>query len=55
MSSKPLIWIGLFIGSSVGSYIPAFWGADIFSASSVILGSIGGLFGVWIGFKLSQF
>jgi len=54
MSSKSLIWIGLFLGSAIGSYIPTILGANIFSISSIIFGGIGGIFGVWIGFKLSQ-
>ena len=41
--------IGLFVGSS----IPLLWGASEFSFSSIILSALGGLVGIWIGFKLS--
>lgn len=54
MSSKSLIWIGVFVGSTIGSYIPTLWGAGFLSFSSVILSTIGGLIGIWGGFKLSQ-
>ncbi len=54
MNSKSFIWGGLLIGSAVGSYIPALWGASVFSLYSVILGAIGGILGVWAGLKLSQ-
>ncbi|NCO23212.1 hypothetical protein GW896_00940 [Candidatus Kuenenbacteria bacterium] len=54
MNSKPLIWIGMFVGSLIGSYVPAIWGAGFFSFSSIIFGAIGGAFGILIGFKLSQ-
>ncbi len=54
MSRKTLIWIGLFIGSTVGSYIPEFWGAGIFSVSSVLGGMIGGIVGVWLGFRMGE-
>ncbi len=54
MNSKSLIWIGMFIGSSIGSAIPSLWGADIFSFSSIIWGLVGGVVGVWIGFKISE-
>jgi hypothetical protein len=53
MSQKSLVWLGMFVGSSLGSLIPFFWGADLFSFSSVLLGAIGGLFGIWLAFKIS--
>jgi dipeptide/tripeptide permease len=53
MQSKSIIWIGVFIGSTIGSLIPGLWGDDMFSYSSVLLGGIGALVGLWIGFKMS--
>ena len=52
--SAIFIWLGLFIGSAIGSYIPCLWGESIFSLSSLIGGIIGSVVGIWIGFKLSQ-
>ena len=54
MRDHPLIWIGLFVGSTVGSIIPNLWGADMFSMSSILLGGLGAFAGIYIGFKLSQ-
>ena len=54
MSPKSLIWIGVFVGSTVGGALPMLWGDSYFSMSSVILSTVGGLAGVWGGFKLSQ-
>lgn len=54
MESKRLIWLGMFLGSTLGSYIPSLWGADMFSASSLILGAVGGIVGIWVGFRLSH-
>ena len=48
------IWVGLFVGSTVGSYIPCLWGSSVFSFSSLIGGLIGSVGGVLVGFKLSQ-
>jgi len=48
------IWLGLFIGSTIGSYIPCLWGSSIFSVPSLIGGVVGGLGGILVGFKLSQ-
>jgi hypothetical protein len=46
--------IGLTIGSTLGSYLPVFWGGDWFSMSSILLGGIGGLIGIWAGYKISR-
>lgn len=54
MSPRSLIWIGVIVGSTIGGFIPELWGAGIFSISSVILSTIGGLAGIWLGFKVSQ-
>jgi uncharacterized membrane protein YeaQ/YmgE (transglycosylase-associated protein family) len=54
MNSKSLVWIGLTVGSAIGSYIPALWGAGLFSFSSIILGSLGAIIGIYIGFRLSN-
>ena len=54
MNPKSLIWIGVFVGGTVGGYIPALWGDNFLSFSSVILSTIGGLVGIWAGWKLSQ-
>lgn len=54
MNSKALVWIGMTVGSLIGSFIPDLWGADMFSLSSLIFGSIGAIVGIYIGFKLSN-
>lgn len=55
MQSKPLVWIGLTIGSTIGSLIPDLWGASVFSISSILLGGLGGILGIYLGFRYSQF
>lgn len=54
MKPKTLIWIGLAVGSGIGSYIPALWGEGLFSMASVLLGALGGAVGIWAGFKISR-
>jgi len=54
MSTKTLIWIFLFIGSGIGGYLPALWGASLFSYSSIIGSTIGGIAGVILGMKLGR-
>jgi hypothetical protein len=54
MDSKKLIWVGLTIGGFVGGYIPLLWGDSAFSFASIIFSAIGGLAGIWAGYKLSN-
>ena len=54
MDSKKLIWFGMVVGSAIGGYIPALWGAGFFSMSGVVTTAIGGILGIYIGLKLSQ-
>ena len=52
MSSKSLIWGGMFIGSSIGGFLPFLWNGDMFSYS--LWGAAGGLAGIWVGYKLAK-
>ena len=52
--TKTLIWLGIFIGSTLGSFIPLLWGEGLLSFSSIIFSGIGGFLGLWAGYKLGQ-
>ncbi len=52
MSSKSLIWGGMFVGSTIGGALPYFWNGDFFSYT--IWSAIGGFVGIYIGFKLAK-
>ena len=52
MSAKSFIWGGMIAGSTVGGLLPYLWGGDFFS--STIWGTVGGLAGIWAGFKLAK-
>lgn len=54
MNSKSIIWIFMVVGSSIGSFIPALWGDGFLSMTSVLLSGIGGIAGIWFGFKLTN-
>jgi hypothetical protein len=47
------IWIGIFIGSTIGGLIPELWGGDIFSYSGVLLSGAGSFVGLWLGSRSS--
>lgn len=40
------------IGASAGSYVPMLWGVSSFSMTSVLFSGLGGVLGVYIGYKL---
>jgi hypothetical protein len=42
---------GLFIGG----YIPVLWGASSFSLISILFGIFGGIAGIWLGVRLSDY
>ena len=51
---RSAIWLGIFIGSTIGGMIPSLWGDGIFSYSSVLLSGAGAFVGLWVGYKLSS-
>ncbi len=55
MNSKSLIWIGMSVGSAIGSYIPTLWGDSFLSFSSIILTAVGGFAGIYVGFKIANY
>jgi hypothetical protein len=55
MSTKTLVWVGLAIGSTVGSCLPMLWGGSLAGMSSVLWGAVGGIAGLYGGFKMGQY
>jgi len=51
---KLFIWIGLCIGSVLGSYLPTLWGAGVFSFSALAGSTLGAIGGIWLGYKIGQ-
>lgn len=49
-----LIWIGLFVGSSLGGYLPTLWGAGMMSFAGLGGSVVGGVVGIFGGYKLAQ-
>jgi len=47
------IWLGALIGSTIGGFIPALWGADLLSYSGLLFSGIGAFVGLWVAYKLS--
>jgi len=56
MSRKTLVWIGLGVGSTVGSFIPGLWGGNVLiSISSIFFSGVGGIVGIWAGWKVANY
>jgi uncharacterized membrane protein YeaQ/YmgE (transglycosylase-associated protein family) len=41
-------------GTVVGGYVPELWGASGFSLTSLLFGLVGGVVGVWLGFRFAD-
>ncbi len=54
MDKNPYTWKFVALGSFVGGYIPALWGAGFFSFSSLIFSALGAFAGIWIAFKMNS-
>lgn len=56
MSAKTLIWLGVFLGSTIGGWLGAFMSqGNWFSWQSILGGAIGAFLGIYGGYKLSQY
>lgn len=51
MSKKTMYYIAIFIGSITFSYVPKIWGADLFSVSALLFGTLGSVLGIIIVYK----
>ena len=52
--SKTVIWFGVFVGSSLGGYLPTLFGAEMFSVWGILGSTAGGVVGVFAGIKLGE-
>jgi hypothetical protein len=50
---RSVIWLCVFVGSTVGGIVPSLWGASEFGLTSLLMATIGGVAGVFVGARLS--
>jgi hypothetical protein len=48
---RSAIWIGIFVGSTIGGLIPELWGDSMLSYSGVLFSGIGAFVGLWFGLR----
>ncbi len=51
---KKFVYLGAFIGSVLGGYLPVLWGDDAFGGMSIFLGFVGGIVGIWAAFWIGK-
>ena len=54
MNAKKLIWLGAIVGSTLGGCVPNLWHASAFSLSGLVCSTVGGLLGIFLGYRLSR-
>jgi uncharacterized membrane protein YeaQ/YmgE (transglycosylase-associated protein family) len=54
MSNRALITIGTIVGSTIGGYLPTFFGVGIFSYTSILLSGVGAILGILIANHFSD-
>ena len=42
------------LGTLIGSFVPVMWGASQLGAQSLLFSGVGGIAGLWAGFRISQ-
>jgi hypothetical protein len=55
VGGRGVIGICTTFGLIAGGYVPALWGASDFSLWSILFGALGGIAGLWLGVKLSDY
>ncbi|HEY2326713.1 MAG TPA: hypothetical protein VGH52_04425 [Gaiellaceae bacterium] len=54
MNSRRVIWLCATLGMVVGGSVPAVWGGSQLGLGSLLLGTLGGMAGVWAGVYLTN-
>jgi hypothetical protein len=49
--SRRAIWVGAFLGSTIGGCVPSLWHAGLFSLWGIALSTVGGIAGIWVAWR----
>ena len=50
---RRVVWIFVGVGMTVGGLLPEAWGGSALGLGSLVLGSLGGLAGLWLAVRLT--
>ncbi|GAB4315987.1 MAG: hypothetical protein Kow0074_03820 [Candidatus Zixiibacteriota bacterium] len=53
MNGRAMIWIGMFVCSTIGGFLPIAWGGTALSPAGLVCSTIGAFIGIWLGYKIS--
>ena len=53
MSMKSLMYMGAFVGSTIGGFVPSLLGVSWLSVWGLVASGVGGILGVWAGYKVA--
>jgi predicted MFS family arabinose efflux permease len=42
------VWFAIFIGSTIGGFVPALWGGELLSYAGVLFSGVGAVVGLWL-------
>lgn len=54
MNPRSLPMLGALIGGSLGGYLPSFFGSSSFSMAAILWSLVGGIAGIWVGYRLMR-
>ncbi|USN53150.1 MAG: hypothetical protein H6760_03145 [Candidatus Nomurabacteria bacterium] len=54
MNKKPFVMIGAILGTTIGGAIPGLWGVSWLSFTATVFSGIGGILGIWAGYKIAS-
>jgi hypothetical protein len=49
---RRVIWLFVGVGMTLGGLLPEAWGGSALGFASLVLGTMGGVAGLWLGLKL---
>lgn len=49
---RSIVWLFVGVGMVVGGFVPVVWGGSALGLASLVLGSLGGVAGLWLATKL---
>ncbi|HUP78692.1 MAG TPA: hypothetical protein VM260_09070 [Pirellula sp.] len=52
--TRKFMWVGFFVGSSIGNLLPITWGGDAMSVAGFVLSMVGGIAGMYFGRRVAQ-
>lgn len=53
--SKGYVYLWIFIGGAVGSYVPVLFHQGLMSMASILGSLVGGLLGIWVAVKSKNY